>query len=74
MLGKMAVYIFVEHYLYCYLMVFLLKQNIYSMPCIPLCDTTGLYVPHISSLAEAQFPLTLSIMAAQYWILLDDSD
>lgn len=35
---------------------------------------TGLYVPHILSLAKAKFLLTFAVMVAQYWILLDDSD
>lgn len=41
---------------------------------LSLCDITGRYVPHISSLAEAKFLLTWDDMVARYWILLDDSD
>ena len=60
--------------LYCYHIVFLLKQKIYYTPYIPLCVLTRLYVPYILRLGKARFLLTLVNMVALYWILLDDSD
>lgn len=49
----------------CYPIVFPVNQNIYCVPCIPLCDITVLYVLHILSL-KAKFLLTLGVMVAQY--------
>ena len=51
----------------------LLEQNIHCVPCIPPCDITGLYVLHILSRSKAGFLLTSGVMAARYWIALDDS-
>lgn len=48
--------------LHCIYIVFLLKQNIYCVYHV----ASGLYVPHIFSLAKAKFLLALAVMVAQY--------